>query len=98
MNQSAAAALPACLAGSAAASPPPQDSHHAARPGSQTADDEILAAKYVCMRSIATGRKLRPGVRLAQLDVAGLVEFWDSIPSVTGRHAAPDFGATGEAR
>lgn len=63
------------------------------------ADDDTLAAMYVRMWSLATGRRLLPGIRPEQLTVDELIDFWaDDLSSVAGRHAAPESGATGEGR
>jgi hypothetical protein len=79
------AALPGSSASSDAASPP-----SAPVPAKQMADDDILAAIYVRMWSLATGRRLQPGVKPDQLTVDELVAFWDDISPASGRHAAPE--------
>ncbi|MBV9446664.1 MAG: hypothetical protein JO345_12315 [Streptosporangiaceae bacterium] len=48
--------------------------------------------------ALATGRKLQPGVKPDQLNADELIEFWDDITPVSGRHAAPDLGHAGETR
>jgi hypothetical protein len=93
-----AAALPATPAGSGAASPPPQDPDPVPWPAAQTADDDTLAAMYVRMWSLATGRRLPPGVQPDQPSADELIAFWDDVFPVSGRHAAPDAGPAGEAR
>jgi hypothetical protein len=67
-------------------------------PGSQAADDNTLAAMYLRMWTLATGRRLQPGVRPEQLSAAELVEFWDDVSPAPGRHAAPDPGPWGESQ
>jgi hypothetical protein len=52
-------------------------------------DDGTLAAMYLRMWSLATGRRLPPGVRLEDLTEDELVGFWaDDLSPVSGRHAA----------
>lgn len=95
----AEAAVQASRAGAVAASPAPQDPHPVPRPVSQAEDDDTLAAMYLRMWSLATGRRLRPGVRLEHLTEGELIAFWsDDLSPVPGRHAAPDPGDTGNAR
>lgn len=63
------------------------------------ADDDTLAAMYVRMWSLATGRRLLPGIRPEQLTVDELVDFWaDDLSSLAGRHAAPESGTAREGR
>lgn len=62
-------------------------------------DDGTLTAMYLRMWSLATGRRLRPGVRLEDLTEDELVGFWaDDLAPVSGRHAARGSGAAGDAR
>jgi hypothetical protein len=76
-------------AGSRAGSAALADLRSAARPVPQTADDDTMAAMYVRMWSLATGRRLKPGVRLDQLSAEELIEFWaEDFTLVAGRHAA----------
>lgn len=68
-------------------------------PGPQAADatdDELLAALYVRMWSLASGRELPRGIPLCQLSAEQLVDFWadDFVPATGGRHAAPTAGPT----
>jgi hypothetical protein len=52
---------------------------------------------YIRMWSLATGRRLPPGVRPEQLSADELVAFWaDDFSPVSGRHAAPGAGLAGE--
>jgi hypothetical protein len=61
--------------------------------------DDAIAAMYVRMWSLATGRRLKPGVRPDQLTADELIDFWSAdFTPVTGRHAAPDAGPAGEGR
>lgn len=71
----------------------------AARPAPLVEDDDTLAAMYLRMWSLATGRRLQPGVRLEELTEDELVGFWaDDLSPVSGRHAARSAGAAGDAR
>jgi hypothetical protein len=50
--------------------------------------DEQLARILVLMWSLASGRRLRPGVRPDELSAEELIEFWaDDLAPVAGRHA-----------
>jgi hypothetical protein len=58
------------------------------------AADDTLAAMYIRMWSLATGRRVTPGVRPEDLTVPELVDFWaDDFSRVSGRHTALDAGA-----
>ena len=82
-------AVPICLAGPCAA----------AGPAEPAADEDVLAAMYVRMWSLASGRRLPPGSEPAQLSVEELIAFWaDDISPAPGRHAAPDASTAGDAR
>lgn len=91
-----ATAFPADSTGSSPAPLPRQDPGLAQRPAQQAADDETLAAMYVRMWTLATGRTLQPGVKPDQLTADELIEFWDDVAPVSGRHAAPEFDSAGE--
>lgn len=90
-----AAPLRTCRAGSCQVPAPPQDQHP--RPAT---DEDILAELYVRMWSLASGRRLRPGVRPAQVTAAELIDFWadDLTAAAPGRHAAHDTALAWEAR
>ncbi len=61
--------------------------------------DEVLAAMYVRMWSLASGRRLPPGTTPGQLSAEELITFWaDDLSPVPGRHAAPDARPAGDAR
>ena len=92
------AALSADLAGSTPASPLCQNPGLGRRPTQHIADDDTLAAMYIRMWSLATGRRLRSGVKPDQLTADELVEFWDDVAPVSGRHAAPDIDSAVDAR
>ena len=52
-------------------------------------DDEQLAGLLVRMWSVASGRRLRAGVRPDQHTVEELIGFWaDDLTPSSGRHAA----------
>lgn len=55
-----------------------------------TTDDDLLAALYVRMWSLASGRELPRGIPLCQLPAEQLVNFWadELVPATPGRHAA----------
>lgn len=56
-----------------------------------SSEDQQLQALLLCMWSLASGRRLRPGVRPDELSPDELIEFWaDDLTPRTGRHAAPD--------
>lgn len=62
-------------------------------------DDITLAAMYLRMWSLATGRRLQPGRRLEDLTEDELVGFWaEDVSPVSGRHAARNADAAGDAR
>lgn len=62
-----------------------------AQPAAPSADDQQLAAILIRMWSLASGRRLRSGVRPDQLSESELIAFWaDDFTQRTGRHAAPD--------
>jgi hypothetical protein len=53
-------------------------------------DDELLAALYVRMWIVATGRSLPRDVPPDQLTTEELISFWgDELYPAPGRHAAP---------
>ena len=54
------------------------------------AEDDTLAAMYLRMWFLATGRRLQSGLRLELLTEDELVDFWaeDLSPGPGGRHAA----------
>lgn len=59
----------------------------------ESAGDDELAALYVRMWSLASGRRLRPGVRPDQLTEGELIAFWaDDMTSRSGRHASTASG------
>jgi hypothetical protein len=92
-SRAGSAALPVGPAGSGDGSAARQDLRSPARPVPQTADDDTMVAMYVRMWSLATGRRLKPGVRLDQLTAEELIDFWaEDFTQVTGRHAAPEAG------
>jgi hypothetical protein len=54
---------------------------------------------FVRMWSLASGRRLRPGVPPEQLSADELADFWaDDFSHVCGRHAAQHAGPAGAAR
>jgi len=78
---------------------PSQDRSPDLRSAAQLADEDTLAAMYIRMWSLATGRRLEPGVRPEELPVSELVDFWaDDLSPAPGRHAAPDAGTAEDAR
>jgi hypothetical protein len=53
-----------------------------------TADDSYLAAMYIRMWSLASGRRLRDDVPPEQLSKEELIAFWaDDLGPLAGRHA-----------
>jgi hypothetical protein len=69
-----------------------------ARPADETADD-VLAAMYVRMWSLASGRRLPSGAKPWQLSAEELIAFWsDDLSPASGRHAAPGGRRAGDAR
>jgi hypothetical protein len=51
-------------------------------------DDDHLAAMYICMRSLASGRWLRDDVPPQQLSEDELIAFWaDDLEPPSGRRA-----------
>lgn len=55
------------------------------------AGDDILAAMYVRMWSLASGRRLRSDVRPDQLSEEELITFWaDDLSPAYGRHSHAD--------
>jgi len=78
---------------------PPSDPHPVRLPAGQAADDDLLAAMFVRMWSLASGRRLRPGVSPEQLSADELADFWaDDFSQVCGRHSAQHAGPAGAAR
>jgi hypothetical protein len=64
-----------------------------------TEADDALAAMYLRMWSLATGRTLQPGVRPEDLTAEELVSFWaDDLSPVAGRHAVRRVGVAEDAR
>jgi len=59
------------------------------------AEDDTLAAMYLRMWFLATGRRLQPDLRLEHLTEDELIDFWaeDPSPAPGGRHAARDADA-----
>jgi len=84
-------------AGGTARPPSPQPR---SRMLSGTTDDEMLAAVYINMWALASGRTLRRDVPPGQLSEDELITFWaDDMTPVAGRHAMPDkafFPAVGD--
>jgi hypothetical protein len=66
-----------------------EDAAGCARTGDVLAsDDEQLARMLVLMWSLASGRRLDPGVRPEQLSREELIAFWaDDLVLASGRHA-----------
>lgn len=59
--------------------------------GTANPDEQQLADTLVRMWSLASGRRLRPGIRPDQLSEDELIEFWaDDFTPPSGRHAAAD--------
>lgn len=57
-------------------------------------DDDTLASMYLAMWALATGRRLRPGVKPGHLCADDLIEFWaEDLRPASGRHAARDAGS-----
>jgi hypothetical protein len=82
-------AVPICLANQCAA----------AEPVELAADEDVLAAMYVRMWSLASGRRLPSGTEPGQLSVEELIDFWaDDISPAPGRHVARDASTAGDAR
>lgn len=76
--------------------PAARRANRAARPagsrheGPADADEQQLADTLVRMWSLASGRRLRPGVRPCELSEDELIAFWaDDFTAPCGRHAAP---------
>jgi len=58
--------------------------------GAADADEQQYADTLVRMWSLASGRRLRPGIRPDELSEDELIEFWaDDFTPPSGRHAAP---------
>lgn len=71
----------------------------AAEPADLAADDDVLAAMYVRMWSLASGRRLPSDTEPGQLSVEELIAFWaDDLSPTPGRHAARDASTAGAAR
>ena len=88
-------ALPVWRVSIGRASEPSQES----LPRRRGEDDDMLAVMYIRMWSLATGRRLPPGVKSDQLTADELVAFLaDDFSTASGRHAAPDAGPAGEGR
>jgi hypothetical protein len=69
-----------------------------ARSADETADD-VLAAMYVRMWSLASGRRLPSGTAPGQLSAEELIDFWaDDLSPAPGRHAASDARPAGDDR
>jgi hypothetical protein len=63
-----------------------RNSPPATSPAPHLADDDHLAAMYICMRSLASGRWLRDDVPPQQLSEEELIAFWaDDLESPSGR-------------
>jgi hypothetical protein len=86
------ASPPASAALCGAGPGPARDPRTGTEPAPQTADDSTIAAMYVRMWSLATGRRLQPCAKPEQLTPDELVDFWsdDLLSPVSGRHAAPE--------
>lgn len=76
---------------------PPYSSGKARNAVSPASDDDLLAAMYVRMWSLASGRRLRSDVRPDQLTEEELIAFWaDDLSPAYGRHSLS--GVRGVAR
>jgi len=90
MNQPVTASS-ASPASTGEASVPSQDRSPAPWSAAQPTDDDTLAAIYIRMWSLATGRRLEPSVRPEDLTASELIDFWaDDLSPAPGRHAAQD--------
>ena len=73
---------------------PPAPQAYLSSPAADSTDDDFLAALYVRMWSLASGRELPRGIPPCQLPAEQLVNFWadELVTATPGRHAALDEG------